>query len=109
MLSDERLAEIEARVDAATPGPWQSVYEYPYDSAAAGRIRAFRSSSPDVLMTVHERYVGHQTSDQHEATATFVAHAREDIPDLLTEVRRLRRENHLLSLSRGIPSTVGLD
>lgn len=34
---------------------------------------------------------------------------RTTIPDLIAEVRRLRRENHLLNLSRGVPSAVGLD
>lgn len=32
-----------------------------------------------------------------------------DLGALLTEVRRLRRENHLLNLSRGVPSIVGGD
>ena len=31
------------------------------------------------------------------------------IRDVITEARRLRRENHLLHLSRGTPSAVGRD
>ena len=31
------------------------------------------------------------------------------VSSLISEILRLRRENHLLSLSRGVPSVVGAD
>lgn len=34
--------------------------------------------------------------------------AEDMVPDLLAEVRRLKRENRLLSLSRGVPDTLGM-
>ena len=51
----ERLAQIRARVQAATPGPWTT-------------------------KTLHTTL----------ADADFIAHSRQDIPDLLAELSRLR-------------------
>ena len=54
-MDEKRLAEIEARVDASSPGPWTWK-----DCGARAR--------------------------DHE----FIANAREDVPALVAEVRRLR-------------------
>jgi hypothetical protein len=75
-LTDTDLDEIESRLRAATPGPWQSFVE--------GRDHTSGSS-----------FVATPTSDIELAGATvadqdFIAHAREDLPRLLNEVRRLR-------------------
>lgn len=35
--------------------------------------------------------------------------AEDMVPELIAEVRRLKREVHLLNLSRGVPSVVGSD
>jgi len=65
-----RLAEIRARVDAASPGPWQM------DGV---RVTASRAS-------------GAVTGDLVAGNAAFVAHARDDIPYLLDLVAALDRE-----------------
>jgi len=67
VLTDERLAEIEARCNAATPGPWKNVGGY-----------------CDVCASDREKEANRQ------ANAEFVVHARADVPDLLAEVRMLR-------------------
>jgi len=54
-MTEERLAEIKMRTEAATPGPWL----------------VDASDSADAL---------------------FMAHARQDIPDLLAEVERQQRQ-----------------
>ena len=74
-MTDEELAAIEARVQAATPGPWKSSEQYlplyihgPSYGDHRGRFSAI--------------------VPEDEA---FIAHAREDVPALLAEVRRLRK------------------
>lgn len=75
MLTDERIAEITARVEATPPGAWKVLTEYGahlYVRAVdVGGIVAKTIGSPN---------------------AEFIAHAREDIPALLAEVARLRAE-----------------
>lgn len=77
-LSDERLTEIEA--DHAARCPIMQ-----YEDGVASQRQVARACRDDDL------YVDHC-----------------DIVTLLAEVRRLQRENHLLSLSRGTP-IVGQD
>ncbi|MFC8491833.1 hypothetical protein ACFUJU_13720 [Streptomyces sp. NPDC057235] len=79
-MSEQRLAEILARVEAAAPGPWES------DGAE------FYGTLAGVLMI--DLWVG-ETLDiddlpQSEANAAFVAAARTDVPELVAEVQRLR-------------------
>ncbi len=83
-MTPERLAEIKARCDAATPGPVVVVERgthYDYDIAAG----------PDI-----EKQYGFYGYSRgmfwHEADAQFYAHAREDVPDLVAEIERLRVE-----------------
>jgi hypothetical protein len=73
--SAEELAEIQARCDRATPGPWTSYIE--------GRDHESGSS---FIMTSGEdiNRVGMSDDDQD-----FAAHAREDVPRLIAEIRRL--------------------
>lgn len=68
------LDAIEARAAAATYGPWQHNQQWiwPRDAYAPGDPDA-----PDTRIP------------QTDADATFIAHARQDVPDLAAEVRRL--------------------
>lgn len=97
-LTDEELAAIETRAEKATPGPWR--WEYP-------NLEELRIDDPDiregdvtpylvtdgvpdadpVLDDICDPMVGIED-------AAFIAHARQDIPRLLAEVRRLRARNH---------------
>lgn len=77
-VTDTRLQEIEARCAAATPGPWSAVRE-------AGQANAWHVATG--------RWVWHEPSRStfwSEEDVSFMAHAREDIPALVVEVRRLR-------------------
>jgi len=110
-MTEEQLREIDARAAAATPGPWvqgcwvgrchlphqhgQGNCRYDYTLRHDGEHR--REVSP--AHPVHNEAIvgrgeyGPLLSDQD---AAFIAHAREDMPELLAEVRRLRNERDTL-------------
>jgi hypothetical protein len=71
-LSDERLREIDARCAVACPGPWaQSGVWLPWLQWLWSQARKAWGARAD-----------------HDFA--FIAHARADVPGLLSEVRRLR-------------------
>ena len=78
-MSDEELGEIEARLNAATPGPWRSFIEGRDHTRGSSFIR---TQGDDI-----------ELSGATDADQDFIAHARQDIALLLDEVRRLRRES----------------
>ncbi|QLJ01493.1 hypothetical protein HZZ00_10975 [Streptomyces sp. NEAU-sy36] len=69
------LDAIQARANAATPGPWFPHEDWP------GRV--FAESE-------FNAHVARVTGSNPEANEQFIAHAREDVPALVAEVRRLR-------------------
>jgi hypothetical protein len=80
-LEDEELEAISKRCENATLGPWKSLVE--------GRDHTSGSS---FIMTGND---GHRSNDIELSGATaadqdFIAHARQDIPLLLTEIARLK-------------------
>ena len=91
-LTKERLAEIEARCEAATPGPWE------WDDEA----ECMRHGSKPVMMAMwyYDKCGEVVVSlDVYDADAEFTAHARQDIPALLDEVKRLREQLKNLDLA----------
>lgn len=91
VMTDAELDAIQARADASTPGPW---VRDPW-------------SSPDLQVIAyghevvrhhrrHYRQVNTRVVPNHE----FIAHAREDVPVLVSEVRRLRAGNERLTRER---------
>lgn len=109
MLADEQLAEIEARLNAATRGPWV-VFEKDIPTNELGQQKFGSGLSPKKLRVIntaweHGQLKGPVSITQlwispfyEEATipsmevgdAQFIAHAPADIAALLEEVRRLR-------------------
>jgi hypothetical protein len=79
-MSEDELAAIEARANAATPGPWTD------DLAKCGSQQARGEDSLYFQPTGPES----RTATQSEADRLFIAHARSDIPALIAEVRFLR-------------------
>lgn len=79
-MTDIDLDAIKARAEAATPGPW--VREWAFSTHFVVPEAAERVADGNVA-----RLKAHQRAD-----AEFIAHAREDVPALLAEVERLRRE-----------------
>jgi hypothetical protein len=91
----DRLDEIRARVEAATPGPWEwddSEWHrgfYAQEGRPLGdrSIGELSAGDIDVLRAhIDEEYLTGRLAD-----AAFIAAAREDVPWLLAQIRRLRR------------------
>jgi hypothetical protein len=77
--TEQQLAEIEARANAATTGPWCT------DGAEIYRGTEYE---PGISQWVGETCRPDE-SDGGRADATFAAAARTDVPTLLAEIRRL--------------------
>lgn len=85
-MSTERLAEIRARCEAATEGPWRVS---PYKSGKYLSVEFLIDGKPfaSVALYVHD-----------ETDADFIAAARQDVPYLLDEIEA-RDERLKFSLS----------
>ena len=78
VLESDWLDDIEQRATRATAGPWTSFVEGRDHTSGSSFIR---TAGDDIEMS------GATIDDQD-----FIAHAREDIPALIAEVRRLLGE-----------------
>ena len=76
-ISDAELEQILARCGAATAGPWKACLE--------GRDH---ESGSDFIMTAGEDI---ELTGAGSADYDFIAGARQDVPRLVAEIRRLRR------------------
>ncbi len=94
-----RLAEIEARVKAATKGPWERSLEY--DDESGELVPALGLVGPEYLQSGYEHYgpvrdtvvlAGFGPHCKHRANLDFIQHARDDVPWLIARVRELERE-----------------
>jgi len=74
-LDRERLTVIAARADAATSGPWTPMLEGRDHSSGSSCIRTSTG--------------GIEFDGASDADIEFMAHAREDVPYLISELRRL--------------------
>lgn len=77
MMDDARLQEIRARVAAATPGPWH--WDEDNDPWLWGGPGVFVLSSEDEI------------SVPNPNDYALIAHAPQDLADLLAEVERLQK------------------
>ena len=97
-MTDTRIDEIKARCDNATPGAW----EYggiDFIFHANNPIASIRGWSYLPSMVGAEKAVV-----QMDNNAEFIAHARDDIPYLLSELERVTAERDALKeASRWIP------
>lgn len=100
-LTAERLAEIKARCKAAAGGPWEIGIDeelVPLEEADASMAARENAAFPArwicgggyALAAVGDP-LSSKLCDDDKANLAFIAHARQDIPDLLAEVERLRR------------------
>lgn len=80
------LGPIEERLAAATPGPWCAD---PIEDSDGWFVHSnVAPTYPIVAATPVDGIDEHRT--QSEPDAEFIAHAREDVGDLLAEVKTLR-------------------
>lgn len=84
-MTEDELKAIEARAEAATPGPWETGEEVSYPGRCAG---IWPQGDTWNIVTTDCGVYGPELVD-----AVFIAHARTDVPALIAEVRRLRAEN----------------
>ena len=91
---DERLLDDLERLErAATPAPWISSVEGRDHDAGDGVLRAAddaRQRDPDVYVSI--RVSGGEWHPVAIADQDFIAAARNALPALIEEVRRLRHE-----------------
>lgn len=80
-MTDDELKAIEARANAATKAPWRVAYANVTSADVEGPL------DEDLVSRNYGGRAQYLTAD-----AEFIAHAREDIPALVAEVRRLRSE-----------------
>lgn len=113
-MTDDELAAIEARANAATPGPWMS---FNTDDTYAMNIYGVTTSyelwacEPEkdnghgniIALTLLQtpRYSCHESRLWHENTM-FIAHARADIPALIAALRAERVHHNEVDLARSI-------
>lgn len=111
-MTNEQLAEIEARATKATPGPWTAqdtigagweifapvglneAVKLPFP-AGETPINIAGMTPPQKVQIGYERWVQFEPegwAEMQAANMALIAHARQDIPALITEVRRLRAE-----------------
>ena len=89
-LTDQELAEMQLRAEQASPAPWQSFLERRDHLSGDSFIRVggLDDDEPDM-------YVMRQTDKglppASEFDLDFIANARQDVPRLVAEVRRLRQ------------------
>lgn len=81
MITDEELNEIGDRCAKAQPGPWKAYIE--------GRDH---ESGDDFIMTGEGKVRGEdiQLLGATQADYDFIANAKQDIPKLINEIRRLK-------------------
>ena len=79
-MNEEQLRAIELRANAATPGPWEEVAE-------SGECW-LTSQSDETAAT----YIVPDTALMNQDDIEFIAHAREDVPALIAEARRLQAQ-----------------
>jgi hypothetical protein len=117
------LAAIKARADAATEGPWEfgtaphpdsneTKAEY-VANASCGDGPLWVAWAPNLTDDGYAYLVTGITGDgpTSEANATFIAHAREDVPKLVAEVKQLRAELtevHAVAVEF-LPDAIGLN
>jgi hypothetical protein len=90
MLDEAELDAIEARCRAASPGPWRAFVEGRDHWGGDDFIRVGAlEEEPDMYVS---RAEGDGLRPASPADLDFIAGARQDVPTLLVEVRRLRSQ-----------------
>lgn len=87
ILDEGAVSEIEARENAATPGPWAV-----WDSCSWRRIGTVEPFGDGNIICPITQNDGHPDLLARREDLEFAAHAREDIPALCATVKHLRAE-----------------
>lgn len=85
-MTNETLNDLEAMANAAVAGPWRAKFYRPPE-AVSGGIWFIEHGPADDLTECYDLL-----EDMPETTAAFIAAARTAVPELISELRRLRQE-----------------
>jgi len=89
------LDAIEARAKAATQGPWE------YDGCSVTDWGV--TASHTITMEWMPNGRGDGTNERESPDGQFIAHAREDVPALIAELRKLREESRWIPVEERLP------
>ncbi len=92
-MDDAELVAIERRLAAASPGPWRSFVEG-RDHWGGDDFIQISDDDAEPDMYVRRHGPGPDLRPASTADQDFIAAARQDVPRLLAEVRRLRAHEH---------------
>jgi hypothetical protein len=85
-ISDTELHAMQQRADAASKGPWEAFIEGPGDSFSSFIQVGLEDNAGDMYLSRDD------VCSASTADLKFIAAARQDVPRLIAEVQRLRRE-----------------
>jgi hypothetical protein len=92
-LTEAELSEMERRTEAAAPGPWVAFLETRGGVGDCSVIQVGRGNDIDDEIYVR-RFIGTKElvspNPQLDSDIEFIAAARQDMPRLIAEVKRLR-------------------
>ncbi len=94
-MDEQRLQDIEKRVNAATKGPWHIWSGGSYVSIGHARPSEVLEKRLGSIHPYRDQQAGRDLGPgnhvyQWHHDYAFIAEARQDVPDLLAEVRRLQ-------------------
>lgn len=89
-ISEAELAAIERRAAAASPAPWKSWIEGRDFLAGSTFIELNDADGDQVDLYLSVDGPHGLSAVASDADHDFIAHARQDIPRLIAEIRRLR-------------------
>lgn len=91
-MDEKRLQEIEERAAKASLGPWLVYAGCVFSTEAQANIAAASELHKSQMVQYDPIEIGSKDWREAMDNAEFIAVSRQDIPDLLAEVKRLRGE-----------------
>jgi hypothetical protein len=91
-ISTQELADIENRANEASEGPWTSFInrrDY-WGGPDFIRVGTEEDDLPDMYISRDSPHPGIPAEAASVADHDFIAHARQDVPRLIEEIRRLQ-------------------
>ncbi len=90
-MTPSRLKEIKARCEAATEGPWEArLYNHVGRPYKLWIHKDFSPAHSLILAEISVEYPVDVPLTQRGANAVLMAHARQDLPDCVAEIKRLQ-------------------
>ena len=83
-MTPARLSQINARCEAATEGPWEDF------QSCQNAISIYFGDPPQEICSYVTDAVSCKFPVRIRSNMNFIAHARQDLPDCLAEIERLK-------------------